>query len=306
MANLSQVSEAGIANLLSGGFNGRRIIFSAKWGYNILVREDRPWAILFVFFRKESVEFLIICPALFLAGFVDAIGGGGGLISLPAFMLAGLPPHAVLATNKMSSTMGTIFSTAKYIRSGFVLWKLAIPGIIAAFVGSTIGSNLALIASETLLQWFMLFAMPAVGIYMLFKKDFGQQAGNKPGFSERKTLMLVVVSALLVGTYDGFYGPGTGTFMILALALLARLPMDNCAGIAKVVNLTSNVAALSVFLINGTVWLIPGLAGGVFCALGHIMGARVYTANGAKVARPIIIVMICLFTCKLVYDMFIA
>lgn len=251
------------------------------------------------------MEFLIICPALFLAGFVDAIGGGGGLISLPAFMLAGLPPHAVLATNKMSSTMGTIFSTAKYIRNGFVVWRLAIPGIIAAFVGSVLGSNLALIASETVLQWFMLFAMPLVGVYMLFKKDFGEQEG-KASFSSRKTMALVVISALTVGTYDGFYGPGTGTFMILALAFLARLPMDNCAGLAKVINLTSNIAALSVFLLNGAVWLVPGLVGGAFCALGHIMGARVYTANGAKVARPIIIVMICLFTCKLVYDMFIA
>ena len=108
--------------------------------------------------------FLIVCPFLFLAGLIDAIGGGGGLISLPAYLIAGLPPHAAVATNKMSSTCGTTLATFRFIKNKLVNFKLAVPSIIAAIIGSTIGANLSLLLSENI----MLYIMIAIYRFVLF------------------------------------------------------------------------------------------------------------------------------------------
>ena len=118
-------------------------------------------------------QYLIVCPLVFLAGFVDSIAGGGGLISLPAYLAAGVPPHLALGTNKMGSTMGTVISTARFAKSGYIKWKLSLFAAACAIVGSIIGSNLSLLASEKFLKGMMLFALPVVAFYVLKNKDMG-------------------------------------------------------------------------------------------------------------------------------------
>ena len=126
---------------------------------------------------------LLVCLLVFLAGYVDAIAGGGGLISLPAYMIAGLPTHAAIATNKMSSTMGTTIATWHYAKSGYIQWKLAGVCVVLAVAGSTIGSNLVLITSDAFLRVFLLAVLPITAIYVMRPKRL-RQAGQRAAFSE--------------------------------------------------------------------------------------------------------------------------
>lgn len=240
-------------------------------------------------------QYLIVCPLVFLAGFVDSIAGGGGLISLPAYLAAGVPPHMALGTNKMGSTMGTVVSTARFAKSGYIKWKLSLIAAVCAIVGSVIGSNLSLLASEKLLEGLMLVALPVVAFYVLKNKNMGdnKDTGSLP---ERKMILVSMGAALVIGTYDGFYGPGTGTFLLLVLTGLAKMDLRAASGTTKVINLSSNIAALVTFLINGKVLLPLGITAGLFCIAGHYIGSGMVVKSGQKIVRPVVlVVLMCLF-----------
>lgn len=240
-------------------------------------------------------QYLIVCPLVFLAGFVDSIAGGGGLISLPAYLAAGVPPHLALGTNKMGSTMGTVISTARFAKSGYIKWKLSLIAAACAIVGSIIGSNLSLLASEKFLKGMMLFALPVVAFYVLKNKDMGDNR-NTGSLTEKQMMLISMAAALVIGTYDGFYGPGTGTFLLLVLTGAAKMDLRTASGTTKVINLSSNIAALVTFLINGKVLLPLGITAGVFCIAGHYIGSGMVVKSGQKVVRPVVlVVLLCLF-----------
>lgn len=142
---------------------------------------------------------LLVCLLVFLAGYVDAIAGGGGLISLPAYMIAGLPTHAAIATNKMSSTMGTTIATWHYAKSGYIQWKLAGVCVVLAVAGSTIGSNLVLITSDAFLRVFLLAVLPITAIYVMRSKSFGKQ--DKEPLSSKRTAALCALVAFWPWAY---------------------------------------------------------------------------------------------------------
>lgn len=244
--------------------------------------------------------FLIVCPLVFLAGFVDAIGGGGGLISLPAYLIAGLPPHMAVGTNKLSSSTGTIVSTLRLCLNGHADYYLGIPGIIAALVGSQIGSRLALIVSDHVFKVLLLVLLPVIALYVLLKKDLEPKQGRE--LSRRKQLFIVVLSTLLIGGYDGFYGPGTGTFLILIYTSIANMDVLTAAGNTKLANLTSNISSVVVFLMNGVVVIPLGLTASVFSIAGHYVGAGVAMKNGKKVVRVVILTVIGLLFIKVMTD----
>ena len=236
------------------------------------------------------IQLLIICPLVFLAGFVDAIAGGGGIISLPAFLIAGLPAHAALGTNKLSSTIGTTASTFRYLKHGYLKGhgKLAAIAVVCALIGSSIGSNLALMIPDYIITKTMLVVLPVVAVFVLWDKKLGEDTG-KPQMQGGKLLLVASLAALLVGCYDGLYGPGTGTFLLLILTGIAGLRMRQASAVTKVINLTSNVAALTVFIINGTPVYALGIPAALFCMAGHFVGSGLVLANGTKIVRPIII-----------------
>ena len=243
-------------------------------------------------------QYLIVCPLVFLAGFVDSIAGGGGLISLPAYLAAGVPPHLALGTNKMGSTMGTVISTARFAKSGFIKWKLSLFAAACAIVGSIIGSNLSLLASEKFLKGMMLFALPVVAFYVLKNKDMGdnKDTGSLP---EKKMLAVSMAAALLIGTYDGFYGPGTGTFLILVFTGLLKLGTRDAAGISKVVNLSADIGALGTFFVGGKVDYALGIAAALFCMAGSYFGAGLVVNNGQKIVRPVVMGVLALLFVKI-------
>lgn len=247
------------------------------------------------------MEFLIVCPLTFLAGLVDAIAGGGGLISLPAFFFAGLPAHAALATNKLSSTMGTTVATIRYVLFGYMVKELVAVGVICGLAGSFIGSNLVLVADTVALMIFMLVSLPIVAYVVFRAKDLDKFADSPR--SKGATIALTAVIALVVGAYDGFYGPGTGTFLMLLLTGVGHLSLKNAQGTTKAINLSTNVAALVVFLASGNVLIVLGLAAGVFNIAGNWIGSSLFDKKGSAIVRPIMLVVVCLFAIRLVFDL---
>lgn len=247
------------------------------------------------------IHFLIICPLVFLAGFVDAIAGGGGLISLPAYMIAGLPVHHAIGTNKLSSAMGTTVATIKYASSGFVNWKLAPFCALFALCGSSIGANISLLISARIFKILMLFLLPFVAFYVIKGKGW---ISEKEAFSFKKTLILSVLIAFMVGLYDGFYGPGTGTFLLLLLTTFAHQKLTDANGTTKIINLTTNITSLVIFFVNGTVLLYLGIIAGLFNMLGNFLGARFFSKGSSKITRPVMILVISIFFIKIIYELF--
>ena len=243
------------------------------------------------------LPYLIVCPLVFLAGFVDSIAGGGGLISLPAFMIAGLPSHMALATNKLSSTLGTVVSTGRFLKNGYVPIKLSLCGAVMALTGSAIGANLALLVSDKVLKGMLLVVLPVVAFYVLKKKKTEEEPEPLP---KKKLLAVVMSAAFVIGIYDGFYGPGTGTFLLLVLTGLGKMDLRSASGTTKVINLSSNVSALFTFIIRGQVNWSLGLAAAVFCILGHYIGSGLVTTKGHKVVRPVILTVLCILFIKII------
>lgn len=244
------------------------------------------------------LQFIIVCPMVFLAGFVDAIAGGGGLISLPAYLIAGVPAHMALGTNKMSSMMGTAIATGRFAKNGYIQFKKVVWFIVAALIGSSIGSNLTLLVSDKILQYMMIVILPIVAFYVMRNKKMGDDslAGTLP---ERKSFLIALASALIIGIYDGFYGPGTGTFLLLVLTGAARYTMKEAAGTTKAINLSSNVAAFVTFVIHGKIIYTLGLAAAICSILGNYIGSGLVMGNGQKIVRPLILVVLAILFVKI-------
>ncbi len=247
------------------------------------------------------MEFLIVCPLAFVAGMVDSIAGGGGLISLPAFIFAGLPVHNALATNKLASTMGTTIATIRYAINGYMVKAFVAIGIACGLSGSTLGSNLALVTDDGAFKAIMLFILPFVAFFVLRTKNL--DSFSKTEIPRGRALVITAVVAFLIGIYDGFYGPGTGTFLMLALTALAHQDVRTAAGTTKAINLSTNAAALAVFLVNGAVLLPLGLAAGAFNIAGNWIGSNSFVQRGSSIARPIMLVVIGLFAIRLIFDL---
>ena len=243
---------------------------------------------------------IAIIAGSFLAGFVDAIAGGGGLIAIPAFAITGLPLHLVIGTNKLSSAMGTTLATIKYARRGYITLWLCAPCVAVALIGSSIGAHLSLLVSEDFLRVVMLIIIPLAGFYVLRNKKLGEKDSNQ---SRKKTLALCLAISLVIGTYDGFYGPGTGTFLMLLLTGVGGLGAQRAAGVTKCVNLTTNITALVVFALNGTCLFALGIVGGAFNMLGNYLGAAQFTEKGIAIARPIMLIVLMLFAIRLIYEL---
>ena len=244
---------------------------------------------------------LIICPLVFAASLLDAVAGGGGLVSLPAYLIAGLPPHNAIATNKLSSSIGTVASTARFIQNKCVDWPTAIPSALLAVLGSITGAKLILAIDDNAIRYIMLVLVPVLAFVMLKKRD--PSTNELQPVSRKQQFLVICVAALFVGMYDGFYGPGTGTFLLIAYTQLAKMPLRLAAGNVKIANLSSNIGSLAVFLLHGQAIIPIGLISAVFAIAGHFIGAGVLLKNGTKVVKPFILVVLSLLFIRLIYDL---
>lgn len=245
---------------------------------------------------------LLLCPLLFLAGFVDSVAGGGGLISLPAYLFAGIPVHLASGTNKLVNSLGTAVATGSYLKHGTVSLRPALAAGVGALLGGVLGVRLALWCSEAVLQACILAALPLVAVFLTLKRDLGTQPVPR-SWTSRQELLLSLFIGLVLGLYDGLIGPGTGTFLIMAFTLVLGVDLLTASGCAKVANLASNVAAALSWTLGGKVlWvLVPPAA--VSCILGNWCGARYAIRGGAKRVRSMIFVVLALLFLKLGLDL---
>ena len=244
---------------------------------------------------------LLIGVGVFCASFVDAIAGGGGIISLPVYLLAGLPTHYALGTNKMSACLGTVASTYRYVKNKCVDWGLAIPSIVVALLGAYMGTSLQIIADEQYLKYMLLIVLPVVAVVLLKQKTFPEERGEISAWKQRG---IVWGASLVIGMYDGFYGPGTGTFLLLVFCNLAKMDLRTASGNVKLVNVASGMGALITSAMAGKVVAPSGLIATVFSLAGHYIGAGLTLKNGAKAVRPVIFVVLALLAVKVVLELF--
>jgi uncharacterized membrane protein YfcA len=243
----------------------------------------------------------IICLLIFLAGFIDSIAGGGGLISLPAYLFAGLPMHNAIATNKFSSAFGTSISTFRFIRSKNIHFKSAFSSVIGAFIGSFAGAKLALAIDEIYLKYFLLIVLPFIAFLVLSKKDFGVE-DKTFRLTNSKIIFLSGLSGLLIGAYDGFFGPGTGMFLILVYTGVIGFDIKTASGNAKIVNLSSNIAALIAYLVSGKVLFTIAIPAALFGVLGNWIGSGIAIKKGAKIIKPVTILIMIILFARIIYD----
>ena len=247
---------------------------------------------------------LIICPLVFAGSLLDAVAGGGGLITLPAYLLAGIPPHNAIATNKLSSSIGTSASTIRFIKNKCVDWPTAIPSGILAVLGSIVGARIILAIDDNVIRYIMLGLIPLLAFVVLRKRDLEPETLEP--VSRKRQFLIICSAALVVGMYDGFYGPGTGTFLLLAYTQLARLPLRLAAGNVKIANLASNIGSLVVFLLNGQALIPIWLISAVFAVAGHFIGAGILLKNGARIVKPFVLTVLALLLIRLIYDLVVA
>lgn len=232
---------------------------------------------------------IFLCIAGFIAAFVDSIAGGGGLISVPAFILAGLSPHLTLGTNKFSSTTASFTSSLKFAMSGKVNFKLI--KFLAPFtlVGAALGVKTVLYIDQKFLNSLVLVLILFVGIYSLFSKNIGK-ANNFKGTTS-KNIILGIILAFSLGFYDGFFGPGTGSFLIFGLLHIFGFDFINASGNAKFLNFVSNITSLVLFAFSGNIDYYYGLPVAIFMIMGARLGTKFALSEGTKLIKPIFVIM---------------
>lgn len=246
---------------------------------------------------------LIVCPLVFLGGLIDAVAGGGGLITLPAYLLAGLPAHMASGTNKCGNVFGTLLSTGRFLKRGDVHVPSAIAGAVGALAGAWAGAKLNLIMPEQMLYYVMIAVVPVMAVFLLLKRDFGQE--DRSGELSRGQLMAMASGiGLIIGGYDGFFGPGAGTFLMLAFTGLCRFDLLTASGNTKVANSASNLASLVTFAIAGKVLWSVGIPAALCGIAGNYVGSGLALKNGAKVIRPMFFVVLALLLARLIYGLF--
>lgn len=246
--------------------------------------------------------YLIVLPVVFLAGLVDSIAGGGGLLSVPAYMAAGLPPHYVLGNNKFSSSFGTLIASLRYYQHGLIDIRVALLSAFFALIGSFLGTSAVLLLSPDFLRILLIILIPLVAALTLANRSLGRENRSQHQSRQRK-YSLAALAALLIGFYDGFFGPGTGMFLIFFYTLVLKYDFVTANANTKVVNLASNVAAVITFIINGKIIYAIGIPAACAGVAGNLLGAKLVIKKGSAIIRPIFIFTLVLLFGKILFDL---
>ena len=241
---------------------------------------------------------VLLAVTAFLAGVVDAIAGGGGLITLPALLAAGLPPHVALATNKGQSVWGSGASMIAFWRAGRIDTKQAAIGFPLALIGSAIGAELVLLVEPDALKPLVIAMLIAAAVLIVLRKPARDEDAPPANY-----LLIAAALSFVIAGYDGFFGPGTGTFLIVGFVALCGKSLTRATADAKVVNFGSNLAAVVAFGIAGTVAWKIALPMAIGQLAGGIVGARLAIQGGAKLIRVMVLVVSGALIAKLVWGL---
>ncbi|MBR6030324.1 MAG: TSUP family transporter [Clostridia bacterium] len=244
-------------------------------------------------------SYVVVCPLIFLAGLVDAVAGGGGLISLPAYYAAGLPPYLASGTNKLSACMGATAATARYLISGRVALLTGVLAAAGALPGSWLGAETQRLIPEQTVRLMMLILIPMVAVLMLRRRGELKEKRRVP---EKAAAPVSFAIGLVIGFYDGLVGPGTGTFLILLFVCLLGIDPVSASGTARVVNLASNVAALVSYWAGGYVLWQLAIPAGLCAVAGGLTGAGLTLKKGSAFIQKMLLVVLALLLIKMAAD----
>lgn len=233
-----------------------------------------------------------------IAGTIDAIAGGGGLITLPALMAVGLDPVSVLATNKVQGIFSSLSATIHFWRQGMITLKDHWKSCILSCFGAILGALTVTHINPDFLRNFVPFILIIIALWMMFRKNLGQQTHQ-----QKISLLLCSLTFIpTVGFYDGFFGPGTGAFFAVGLVSLLGISLQEATLRAKLYNLSSNFGALAFFLISGHIMWFFGIIMMVGMAIGGNLGARLILRHGTSLIKPILVIMSLLMSLRLLWQ----
>ncbi|MHB1050885.1 MAG: TSUP family transporter [Bacteroidota bacterium] len=246
--------------------------------------------------------FFILFVAAIFAGFIDAIAGGGGLIALPALLSVGIPPQIALGTNKLQGMFGSATAALYYWRKGLVDLKKARFGIICTFVGAAAGAWAVQQISPDFLNNAIPVLLLIIAVYTIATPALGRtDVVPRIGFTP-----FYLAAGISLGFYDGFFGPGVGSFWAIAFMVLAGYEIQKATGYTKVMNLASNIISVIIFAVGGSIWYFHGIVMAAGQIVGAQLGARFAVRKGIAIIRPLYIVVVLATILKLLYDRFIS
>lgn len=240
---------------------------------------------------------VLLTATALCAGTIDAIAGGGGLITLPALLTAGLPPHVALGTNKGQSVWGSGAAMVEFFRAGRIDGKQAAFTFPLGFCGSLVGAQLVLWIDKNALRPIVIAMLIGAAVLLLVRKP------ARTDDATRGRRWIAAALALGIGAYDGFFGPGTGTFLIVGFVTLCGRSLVHATADAKVVNFASNLAAVSMFASKGSVYWELALPMGAGQLVGGVLGARLAMKGGARLIRTVVVLVSGALVAKLAYDL---
>ncbi|MBW7860992.1 MAG: TSUP family transporter [Rhodocyclaceae bacterium] len=251
----------------------------------------------------ESIYFFLGLAAFF-AGFVDAVVGGGGLIQTPALLAAypGTAPATLFGTNKLASVVGTFSAAVQYARRVRIPWTIALPGAVAALAGAWLGARAVSVLPGEFLRPLILVLLIAVAVYTFVRKDFGQQ-GRSTGRSKSADQLVALLIGGGIGFYDGFFGPGTGSFLIFLFIRFCGMDFLHASVTAKIVNVATNLSAIGYFALNVPLLWSLGAVMAVCNLAGAVAGSRMALRHGSGFVRKLFLGVVAVLILKLAYDL---
>jgi uncharacterized protein len=246
----------------------------------------------------EWWHYVLLLFAGLAAGFIDAIAGGGGLLTIPALLWAGLPVHTALGTNKMQACCGTALAVRNYARAGLIHWHEVRAGVLFTLAFAALGAWAVTLVDAGFLKRIVPWLLIAIAIYTAASPRMGQVKSE----ARMTPLPFALLGGVVLGFYDGFFGPGTGSFWTLACVVLIGLDLRRATAFTKVMNLTSNLASLAVFLVAGHVRLEIAAVMIIGQVAGAHLGSHMVIKNGPAIIRPVLLVTVLALAGKLIWE----
>jgi hypothetical protein len=248
------------------------------------------------------LEIAFLCAFAFLAGFIDSVAGGGGLIQLPALLifLPQAPVAHLLGTNKLASIAGTSFAVVQYARHVGINWQATLPATISAFALSFLGARTAAVLNTEAMRVIVLILLIAIAAYTFIRKDFGSI--HAPKLTRTIQFFFSVAAGMTIGFYDGFFGPGTGSFLIFVFIGIFGFNFLAASASAKLINFSTNLSAMLYFAFTNNILYSLAIPMAVFNILGSLAGTRLAILKGSRFVRIVFLVVVAGMILKLAYD----
>lgn len=242
-------------------------------------------------------KLLIIVPVFFIAGVIDSIGGGGGLIALPTYLMIGLPIRTAYGCNKLQAGLGNLVAAIKYFKKNMVDLRIALISAITAMIGSYIGTKIIFLLPEATIQKAITIALPAIALVMVLRKTDARNIVMKSDITG-KTAVQALIVGLIMGFYSSLFGPGVGTVAIIAFTMIMHYDARVASGNGKVLIVITNAIALVSYIKTGNVAYEIAAPAALSAIAGNLIGVNLAIKNGEKIIKPIMLVIVVLTVIK--------